>query len=136
MGHRLTKHQGKCWSPHGHSYRAIFTVQSNVTNNNGMVIDFYEFKGIKEWIDENLDHAMMLNNDDPLAVDLQQYGPLNNRNFKLFTIEEDPTAENIAKLLYSILETSIPTSDPPMEIKIMKVEVFETATCSAVYEPS
>ena len=59
-----------------------------------MVLDFSEIKRVvSRWIDEQLDHRMLLRRDDPAVLLLQQLGE------PMFLMDVNPTAENIAKLI-------------------------------------
>ena len=61
----------------------------------GMVIDFGDIKrDLKQWIDDFLDHKMLLHQDDPMVVVLQREGE------PLFLMNHNPTAENIARCIF------------------------------------
>ncbi len=120
-GHRLLGHPGKCRHPHGHNGRAVITLSMPELNENGMVLDFTDLKGtIGRWIDENLDHKMILSAADPLLPLLQSLGE------PVFAIEENPTAETLAKLLFDAADAE--------KIPVVRVEFWETPACRAVYE--
>ena len=94
-GHRLLNYQGKCRHLHGHNGRAIVTVEAAGLDDRGMVLDFGDIKTvISRWIDEHLDHRMILCRDDPAVPVLEKLGE------PLYLIDANPTAENIAKLIY------------------------------------
>jgi 6-pyruvoyltetrahydropterin/6-carboxytetrahydropterin synthase len=60
-----------------------------------MLVDFSDLKAVlRTWIDDNLDHRMILNALDP-AIPL-----LTQLNEPLYVIERNPTAENIARLIF------------------------------------
>ena len=72
-GHRLLNYDGKCRHLHGHNGRAVITVESPKLDRRGMVVDFVEIKRhVQRWIDENLDHNMLLCRDDPLLPILRR----------------------------------------------------------------
>src|SRR5262245_63209668 len=57
-----------------------------------MVRDFGEIKDIlQSWVDQTLDHRMILNKNDPLRGVLEKAGE------PLYLLPANPTAENIAK---------------------------------------
>src|SRR5262245_40582673 len=61
-GHRILGHQGKCSSPHGHTYRAEVFVRADELDQLGFAIDFGSLKApLKAWIDSHWDHAFLLN---------------------------------------------------------------------------
>ena len=94
-GHRLLEHQGKCAHLHGHNAKVDITLASDALDSLGMVMDFSDVKAaVKTWIDDNLDHTMLLCKDDPM-VDV-----LRANNERFFLMDENPTAENIAKMIF------------------------------------
>ena len=67
-GHRLLRYKGKCAHLHGHNGRAEIELASPSLNDQSMVADFSDIgRIVKEWIDQNLDHRMLLHRDDPLV---------------------------------------------------------------------
>ncbi len=94
-GHRLLNYAGKCRHLHGHNGRAVIVMEGEELDGCGMVVDFAEIKrSIRTWIDDQLDHRMILNENDPVLPHLQSQAEL------LFVIPVNPTAENIAKLIF------------------------------------
>ena len=94
-GHRLLNYAGKCRHLHGHNGRAIIVLEGESLDEQGMVVDFSEIKrSIRTWIEDELDHRMILSKNDPALSSLQELGE------PLFIIPCNPTAENIAKLIF------------------------------------
>ncbi len=74
-GHRLLNYDGKCKHLHGHNGRAVIAIESPQLDERGMVLDFSEIKRVvSTWIDENLDHRMLLHRDDPAVPMLEEAG--------------------------------------------------------------
>jgi len=119
-GHRLLNYDGKCKYLHGHNGRAIITIESATLDERGMVLDFSDIKKVvSTWIDEQLDHRMLLQRTDPAVPLLQKMGE------PLFLMDENPTAENIAKLIYHFTaESGFP---------IVECQLWETPRCFATY---
>lgn len=119
-GHRLLDYEGKCRHLHGHNGRVVITLEASDLDGRGMVFDFGEIKrAAKAWIDENLDHRMLLREDDPVATLLLDAGET------LFLINANPTAENIAQLIYEQLaQRGFP---------VVEVQLWETPRCVAAY---
>ena len=62
---------------HGHNWTIHLTFACEETDANGFVVDFGKLKFLKEWIDTHLDHACLLNEDDPEKDGLlEQFGHL------------------------------------------------------------
>src|SRR3990170_1953990 len=94
-GHRLLNYDGKCRHLHGHNGKAVVVLEAERLDERGMVRDFSEIKdSIGRWIDEHLDHRMTLNRADPAVPALEKLGE------PLHLIDTNPTAENIARLIY------------------------------------
>lgn len=119
-GHRLLNYEGKCRYLHGHNGRAVISIESEKLDDRGMVLDFSDIKKtISVWIDDNLDHRMILNSCDPIVPILQEMGE------PLYLIDENPTAENIAKLIFD--QTRL------QNVPIVEVRLWETPRCFATY---
>jgi 6-pyruvoyltetrahydropterin/6-carboxytetrahydropterin synthase len=119
-GHRLLHYDGKCKYLHGHNGRAVISIESESVDNRGMVMDFSDIKRVvAHWIDETLDHRMILNVNDPAVDVLRALGE------PLHLIQENPTAENIAKLIYEFAVKE--------EFPVSEVSLWETPRSYATY---
>ena len=119
-GHRLLNYEGKCRHLHGHNGRAIITVESPTLDHRGMVLDFSDIKQVvSSWIDETLDHRMLLHQDDP-AVPL-----LHDLEEPMFLLDSNPTAENIARLIFDFTRNH--------GYPIVECQLWETPRCHATY---
>jgi 6-pyruvoyltetrahydropterin/6-carboxytetrahydropterin synthase len=113
-GHRLLNYNGKCAHLHGHNGKAVITVESNKLDELGMVIDFSIMKReLGKWIDDNLDHKMLLNSQDPLIPELLRQGEL------FMAVDFNPTAENIAKMIYDF---AVAKGFPVTEVTLWEAE--------------
>jgi 6-pyruvoyltetrahydropterin/6-carboxytetrahydropterin synthase len=119
-GHRLLDYDGVCQHPHGHNAVAEIEVQAAELDRRNMVCDFGDIKKIvKGWIDNELDHKMLLRADDPLVKPLQQLGE------PVFLLDSNPTVERIARLIF---EYTLRQGFP-----VVRVTVWETPTSFAEY---
>jgi 6-pyruvoyltetrahydropterin/6-carboxytetrahydropterin synthase len=119
-GHRLLDYDGKCKYLHGHNGRAVITIESPRLDERGMVFDFAEIKRVvSNWIDENLDHRMILRRDDPARQPLEKLGE------PLYLVDVNPTAENIARLIFDYAKSQ--------SLPIVEVRLWETPRCFATY---
>lgn len=122
-GHRLLNYDGKCKYLHGHNGKAVIVIESEKLDDRGMVLDFSDIKRVvSRWIDDTLDHRMILNKKDP-AVDV-----LRSMGEPLYLIDENPTAESIARLIH---EFTVSQGFP-----IVETHLWETPHCFATYRPS
>jgi 6-pyruvoyltetrahydropterin/6-carboxytetrahydropterin synthase len=119
-GHRLLEYEGRCAQAHGHNATLEVELCSEHLDQHGMVLDFGEIEAkIARFVDSELDHKMLLRKDDPLVGALRELGETP------FLMEDNPTAENIAKL---ILESSRAEGLP-----VVAVRVWETRGSMAEY---
>ena len=119
-GHRLLDYDGACKHPHGHNAVAEIEVRTDSLDARGMVCDFSDIKlVVKQWIDGQFDHKMILRHDDPLVQPLQQLGE------PVFVLDSNPTVERIARLIFDhVREQGFP---------VVSVKVWETPTSFATY---
>ena len=119
-GHRLLNYDGKCRHLHGHNGRVEVRIDADKLDARGMVHDFADIKeAIRNWIDETLDHRMLLHRDDPILPVLKQRGEA------VYVMDENPTAENIAKLIFAQARSN--------GLAVVEVQLWETPTSSASY---
>lgn len=119
-GHRLMHHAGKCRNLHGHSVRAAITVTADVLDHQGMVCDFADITALAgAYIDQNLDHNLLLHRDDPAIPWLEANGE------RFWALDEHPTAENLARLIYQHLRAQ--------GLNVTEVTLWETASAHASY---
>lgn len=119
-GHRLLNYDGKCKYLHGHNGKLEIDIASKTLDDRGMVMDFSDVKKIvKAWIDNTIDHKMLLRYDDPLLEYLKEKGE------PIFVMQANPTAENIAKLIYDFMVSQ--------GLPVQEVRLWETETSFATY---
>jgi len=119
-GHRLLNHKGKCRYLHGHNALLEVDIETDVLDKEGMVMDFTDIREkVKHWVDENLDHKMLLSKKDP-AIEM-----LDGMKEPHYVMEENPTAENIAKVIFQAM---VAMGVTPAEIRL-----WETPTSCATY---
>ena len=119
-GHRLLNYDGKCRHLHGHNGKAVITLEGEHLDRLGMVMDFSQIKRVvSHWIDTTLDHTMLLHRDDPVLTLLQKQGE------RVHVLDVNPTAENIAKLIYDFAAGQ--------GFPVVEVRLWETDSCYATY---
>jgi 6-pyruvoyltetrahydropterin/6-carboxytetrahydropterin synthase len=119
-GHRLLRHEGKCGRLHGHNGRLRVTLASTSLDNAGMVVDFFDIKkALSGWIDETLDHRLILQREDPAAAALEAIGE------PIYTVDFPPTSENLTRHVLEHLRR--------IGLPVVEVSLDETENCSATY---
>ena len=109
--HSIRGHTRGCQNLHGHNYRVRVHVAAERLDALGMVIDFADLKAILEQVVGRFDHAVI--NDHPP-----------------FDGERNTTAEELARNVYEEVATRLPSGRA-----VRRVEVWETETSCAIFEP-
>jgi 6-pyruvoyltetrahydropterin/6-carboxytetrahydropterin synthase len=83
--HRLPRYDGPCFRMHGHNYKFFVALEGEVDPRSGMIADFGDVKRVvQEHVLERVDHRTL--ND----------------------VLENPTAENIVRWIWEVLEPHLP----------------------------
>lgn len=119
-GHRLLNYDGKCKYLHGHNGKAVISLEGEQVDARGMLIDFTDIKRtLRTWIDRELDHRMILHEQDPMLPFLRKMQE------PVQVIPVNPTAENIAKLIFDYAREQ--------KLPVVEVVLWETANSCAAY---
>lgn len=120
-GHRLLDYDGKCAHPHGHNARVEIEVSTEELDRANMAVDFTLLKrAIQGWVDEHVDHKMVLRRDDPIVPLLEELRE------PVYVMEQNPTAEGLARLIFEVAERA--------GFPVCSVRFWETPTSYATYE--
>ena len=127
--HRIMDQRFKCYSIHGHSYLYELTFKFEQVKGIGYSIDFGEIKRLGiQWIEENLDHAAILNPEDTTVLEacqkLESRYYLMNLNGLSYC---NPSAENISKEIFLAMESIFLPNYPGL--KPYQVRLWETPNC-------
>lgn len=107
--HQLRLYDGSLEPLHGHNWRVLVTVGSAKLDAIGVVMDFHELERLLDRIISPL-HNTHLNDVEPFKSSL------------------NPTTENVALHVARSLKL-------PANVRLLSVQVWETAQNSAVYRP-
>ena len=119
-GHRLQNYDGKCAHLHGHNAIAELTLEAQSLDSHGMVMDFAKIKKmLKAWIDETIDHRLLLEKSDPLVALLKKEGE------PVVVTIKPPTAEVIAQWIYERARE--------LKLPVTEVKLWETPEQFATY---
>ncbi len=126
MGHRLSKHKGRCQFFHGHNFKVIVGLMSEGLNDNDMVMDFGILKNIVEgFIDYKCDHSLAVNEkDEPIIEKMTEAIP----GLRVTYFDQDPTAEVLAHHIYDFVYEAT-----PIGIMVEYVTVYENDKSAATY---
>lgn len=109
--HSLRNYQGKCERLHGHNYKIEVELKGQGLTKNGMVVDFTSLRQALEKVLSRFDHQHL--------NDIKPFDKVN------------PTAENIAKVIYEEMLLKFSSK----KIKVYHVIVWESEGCKATYGP-
>lgn len=133
-GHRVMNEFMKCFNIHGHTYLYELTFSFETVEEIGYAIDFKEVKRVFcQWIDDILDHGMILNPKDELLIrTTKEYGTklwlmsLNGENQYC-----NPSVENIAKEIFLAMDilSKVLYRNSKTGLQIHKVTIYETPNC-------
>lgn len=118
--HRLMGHPALCQYLHGHSGHALVEIKSNTLDEQGMVEDFSILKKAMNEVLDLWDHATLLQSNDPLRPLLELHGQ------RVFIFSDPPTAEVMARTLFSRLQEFFPD-------RVKKVTISETEKNHATF---
>ena len=128
-GHRVMNERMKCFNIHGHTYLYELEFEFNEMEEIGYAIDFKEIKRVGcQWIDDILDHGMILNPQDYRLVKTTiEY----DSKYWLMSLNGEgeycnPSVENIAKEIFLAMDILF---IPYQNIRINKVTIYETPNC-------
>ena len=121
-GHRLLDYNGKCAHPHGHNGRVEIELASEALDKADMAVDFTLLKHtVQAWVDQHIDHKMILRTDDPLVPALASLGE------PVYVMERNPTAESLGQLIYEVAAAQ--------GFPVVRVRFWESPTSYATFEP-
>ena len=126
IGHRLSKHKGRCFSLHGHNFTILVGLKTETLNENDMIMDFSDLKKIVNSYLDGLDHCTLLNQSDKeTAEHLKKLGT------NVILMGSDPTAEKLSERIYKAIHTMIKLSYPLIDVDY--VTVYENENSKATY---
>ncbi len=99
FAHRQHLHDGHCAFIHGHNWDISLTFACHTPDENGFVVDFGKLGFVKEWINNNLDHACLFSNQDPLASQIIASAP---QAWKAYFLDSC-SCEGLARHLFDVL---------------------------------
>ena len=112
--HQLRGYKGKCENIHGHNWRVVLSVQGEVLNEIGLLIDFHELKDILKKITARLDHKN-LNDIEPFTV-------------------INPSSENIAEYIAEKVQEDMTKINPNLYVE--SVTIWESHTSRCTFYPN
>jgi len=127
--------ENTCRHIHGHSGKLIVVISSEELDNRGFVLDYKELGFIKEIIKNQLDHKLVIGNEDPIRELLQKslYGIFDEVYSGITVLPIIPTSENLAKYYFEVIEARL-ISLAGFRVQLISVGWSETPSSIATYQ--
>jgi len=131
-GHRIPDHHSQCRNLHGHRYAIEITLSGDVIDRpatavDGMVMDFADVKALaKTHVVDAWDHAFLVYRADAAVLGFLQTLP----GHKTVVVDEVPTAENMARMAFRILDR-VYRDSYGNHLRLERVRLYETPNCWA-----
>jgi 6-pyruvoyltetrahydropterin/6-carboxytetrahydropterin synthase len=131
MAHRLLKAQSsKCAIPHGHN--ELVTVRLDplgpfTFSETNAAAPFEQIKRRwRQWIDDHVDHALHLGEDDPLIGYFREHEPALLK--QIMTFQGDPTTEALAACFFLKASAFVAFDRLPFSVREVRIEETPTNT--------
>ncbi len=131
-GHRIPNHDSQCRHLHGHRYALEVTLDGPLVEgagrpDEGMVMDFSEVKAIAmRHLVDPWDHAFLVWRGDTAVAGFLAALP----QHKTVVLDAIPTAENLARLAFRILDPLYRASYGN-GLRLERIRLYETPNCWA-----
>lgn len=132
MAHRLS-HPGspvKCQSIHGHSWTITAELAAPALDARGMILEFGTFKAAwRAWLDDTLDHALVVKRDDPVAAAIVAVQP----DARITYLDAQPSTEVLARWVAQGTEHVLSRLGDP-DVRLVSIHVQETPVNAATFK--
>ncbi len=120
--HRNQHLQDKCRNIHGHTYYVTTYFSFDQPDNSGITVLFSDVDRKVEPLIKALDHALLLDVNDPI------YQVLRDQDILIRTFDVPTSVENLCQYLYNSIRniTGLP---------LTRIDIQETTTSIVRYEP-
>tara|TARA_E500000081_G_scaffold124281_1_gene130316 strand:+ start:394 stop:837 length:444 start_codon:yes stop_codon:yes gene_type:complete len=119
-----------CSLLHGYSLAFTFTFACEELDNKNWVVDFGGLKELKNWLEENFDHKLVLDKMDPYLADFYD---LQHKGLAEVVVMNGVGAEKFAEHAFNFADELVVTMTDG-RCCCVKVEVAEHGANSAIYE--
>ena len=131
LGHRQPLHGGRCSFIHGHNWSLKLTFAADKPDPNGFIVDFGKLRYLREWIDENLDHACAFSATDPHRGKIEELARLGLLK-PLFI--QNASCEGLARHLFETFDPMV-RHNTDSRAWLLSVELEEDSRNAVLYRP-
>ena len=119
-----------CNKLHGYSLGFRFTFETETLDERNWVYNFGGCKWIKEYLQDEFDHKLVVAKDDPKRERILQ---LLNFNIADVNVMDDVGCEKFAEMVYNYVAPKI-EKETKGRVSLFSVECFEHGANSAIYQ--
>jgi 6-pyruvoyltetrahydropterin/6-carboxytetrahydropterin synthase len=121
-----------CQLLHGYAFKIKIWFESDELDDMNWVVDFGGFGhlGLKDWLNDLLDHTTLIEKDDPYLDLFEQMAQMNLLKLKVM---DKMGCESLAKYIFDKFNDTFSKNDGG-RCRVIKVEVFENEKNSGIYE--
>lgn len=131
LAHRQPHHDGHCRFVHGHSWTLRVTFAAESLDANGFVVDFGGLRYLKDWIDQHLDHGILLAHNDAPGRKMVEAQP---ELFKPYFVDH-PSCEGLAAEVFKVFAALVEQHEAG-RVRVTQVECWEDARNMTTYRPA
>ena len=103
--HFLAGYEGKCKNIHGHRWRVVVEIKTEMLHKNGqlrgMYVDFKQLKQDLNGLTDSLDHSLIIEQGSLKEKTLEA---LKEEEFRVVEVPFRPTAEHLSKYFYDKMQ--------------------------------
>ncbi len=117
-----------CSLIHGYSLGFKFVFEADTLDDKNWVYDFGNTKWIKAYLEENFDHTIAVDKQDPAVAD---FAKLETVGIAKIVLMDGVGCEKFAEHVYNHVAPKV-TEESEARVKLVSVEVFEHGANSAI----
>ena len=102
--HRQWRHKGHCRFVHGENWTFHITFACNKLDELGFVVDFGKLRGLKERLDKQFDHVLLIDIDDP---ERKFFEDMHEKGLTDIRFVDSASAEGLCKLVFGMADEFI-----------------------------
>lgn len=121
-----------CQLLHGYAFKIKVWFITDELDDMNWVVDFggFGYNGLKDWLNDLLDHTLLIEKDDPYLDLFEQMQMMNLCKLKVM---DKMGCESLAEMIFNKFNDTLSKQDAA-RCRVFKVEVFENDKNSAIYE--
>jgi len=131
VAYRQWRAESHCNLIHGYSLSFKFTFEADDLDARNWVMDFGGLKPLKQMLENNFDHTLLVAGDDP---EIEWYREAANRGIARVVEFDNVGCEAVAEMVFHVAEQWLKDAGQAPRVRLRSVEVMEHDKNSAVYE--